>query len=945
MNTKQAMEIIVGAGIDPSFNRAFQSIDKQFKGLAKDIDSIRKKQKLIKRFEIDTAEVGKARVQLNAAQKAVMQLRREVAKNPTKKLTRDFEQAKLKAGRLSDTLDRKRDALRKSSRAMRDAGVDARGYQRESERLNRSLSKLEKRQRRIAHLNKREQHFKSNLRDMRSRAMGYAAAGASTAYALRPGVDFQSAASGLQAKSSGMTDSQREMLENQAKALQLKMKFTGAEVLEGQTFLAMAGFNPAEIKAASKGMLDLAAASGMGLAESADISSNILSGFNLEAKEMGRVSDVLTKTFTSSNVTLGMLGETMKYVAPVASKAGASLEEVAAMTGMLGNVGIQGSMAGTALRAAFTRLSAPRKKGANALKELGISTKDGLGNLRSMPVVLDELRLKLSALGSGDRAEFISHIFGVEASAAMEELINKAGDTKGGFVAMYKTVMDNQGKAAQVATTMNDNVSGSFTRLGSSLSAVRQAAFEPFQDSIQGVIDGMASAAAGVATWMGENQGAVKIIGMFGAGLFALGKAALTAKVAVAAFGWLGVKSLSTLARFTPLLGGMVRGFGLLRKALPYVATSVRAIGVAMMANPLGAAVGALAIAGTALVANWDNVVGWFETNTPKLHDMFTFGDFSALTDPFEGLFGWFKNVSAPVTAFFGGFLDGVGNQFAPVAKAIGEAFEPVNKMFSGLTGWFTSIDLSPVKDAFFGLRDSLAGIPIFKPVIWAMDLITDTASSVVGWFKGIDDAFASSASGARSWGEMAGEVFGKVLSFPFKLVGAFFSLPGKLVKVAPMIIEGLRNGLLTGVDSLLDTVGGIADGITSRFMKLLGIRSPSRVFMQQGDFLMQGLERGIAFNADKPFKALSGVGKRLGGAVAAGVVAPAVVMATPVAAPPPQAAANVTNYWSVNVEIAQVDASTTADDVAELIAAALEKVERDRWMQRNAALYDPPGY
>src|SRR5690606_18668719 len=99
--------------------------------------------------------------------------------------------------------------------------------------------------------------------------------------------------------------------------------------------------------------------------------SNILGGFRLDASQMGNVADILTKAFTTSNVSLESLGETMKYVGPVASTAGMGLEEAAAMAGLLGNVGIQSSNAGTTLRAMLSRLSAPASDARKAMKELG----------------------------------------------------------------------------------------------------------------------------------------------------------------------------------------------------------------------------------------------------------------------------------------------------------------------------------------------------------------------------------------------------------------------------------------------------------------------------------------------------------------------------------------------------------------------------------------------
>src|SRR5690606_31990602 len=117
---------------------------------------------------------------------------------------------------------------------------------------------------------------------------------------------------------------------------------------EGMSYLAMAGYSVREIVEAMPGLLYTAAAAQSGLGVTADIVSNILSGFQLETWETVRVADVLTATFTSSNTTLESLGDTMRYVAPVAAALSVSLEDVAAMTGILGSAGIQGQKAGTA---------------------------------------------------------------------------------------------------------------------------------------------------------------------------------------------------------------------------------------------------------------------------------------------------------------------------------------------------------------------------------------------------------------------------------------------------------------------------------------------------------------------------------------------------------------------------------------------------------------------
>lgn len=168
----------------------------------------------------------------------------------------------------------------------------------------------------------------------------------------------------------------------------------------------MAGFTPDAIRAALPGVLNMALAGSMELGETADIGSNILSQFSLDAGEMDRVSDVLTGTFTRTNTTLSSLGETMKVVGPVAAGLGISLEEAAAMTGTLARVGIRGSEAGTAMRRSLSRLASPTTAAKKALKELGVETADASGKMRRPFDILLDLQNAFPALARWIRFHF-----------------------------------------------------------------------------------------------------------------------------------------------------------------------------------------------------------------------------------------------------------------------------------------------------------------------------------------------------------------------------------------------------------------------------------------------------------------------------------------------------------------------------------------------------------
>jgi TP901 family phage tail tape measure protein len=299
-------------------------------------------------------------------------------------------------------------------------------------------------------------------------AVGAAAIGAGLVSSVKTAMDFEKAMSGVQAKVGG-TAAEIDQLNKLARDLGRSTQFSASEAAAGMDFLAMAGFKTNEIIAAMPGLLNLAAAGNLELGTAADIASNILGGMNLEASETGRVADVLAKAATSSNVSVEMLGETFKYVAPIAAQAGASLEEMAAAAGLLGDAGIQGSEAGTGLRSVLLRLAAPPAQAASALDELGVATKDTAGNMRPFGDILKDVdkAMKDMNLGTADVLRLQTDLFG-KTAVTTGALLQQAA-ANGTLEQKTKELMESQGAAAQMAETMNDNLAGAFKRLVSAL--------------------------------------------------------------------------------------------------------------------------------------------------------------------------------------------------------------------------------------------------------------------------------------------------------------------------------------------------------------------------------------------------------------------------------------------------------------------------------------------
>src|SRR5690554_5207658 len=160
----------------------------------------------------------------------------------------------------------------------------------------------------------------------------------------------------------GATDAQFEQLQNTARELGATTRFSASEAAAGIQFLARAGFEVDDILASIEGTLQLAQAGAMGLAEAADIASNVLTGFRLNAAETSRVVDVLALASNSSNTNVSQLGQAMSMVAPVAAGLGVSVEEASAAIGALSDAGIQSSRAGTGLRRVLSSLESPSSK-------------------------------------------------------------------------------------------------------------------------------------------------------------------------------------------------------------------------------------------------------------------------------------------------------------------------------------------------------------------------------------------------------------------------------------------------------------------------------------------------------------------------------------------------------------------------------------------------------
>lgn len=274
----------------------------------------------------------------------------------------------------------------------------------------------------------------------------------------------------------GATGDQFQLLTERAKQLGRDTAFTATEVAAGMTALGRMGFSPAEIDVAIASVMDLSMATGTDLAQSADIAANSLRMFKLESSEMSHVADVLTAAANGSAQTLPDLFEALKMAGPQAATANESITDVAGAIGIMANVGIKGSLAGTALRRAYINMANPKIQ--DFLKQYNIKTVDAAGNLRKMKDIIIEVGRAMQGMGTAEKMSFAEDVFDMRGSfvgltlggnvEGMQEFIAKleqaegvavktAGEMEsgmGGAIRLMKSAME--GLVIAIGETIND---------------------------------------------------------------------------------------------------------------------------------------------------------------------------------------------------------------------------------------------------------------------------------------------------------------------------------------------------------------------------------------------------------------------------------------------------------------------------------------------------------
>lgn len=746
--------------MDLSIRVAFSAIDKltrpvsaASKAIGGLSDSLKKTQSSIKDLEKGAASFDKLRSQANdtalkirSTQRAfdgLNQKQREGGQLTEAQAAR-LETLRNKLSRLTDTYNKQTTQLRSAGQAVRQHGVNltagSGAVQSAIRRTEQYSQALERERQRLAAVTRAQASYEkaketgAKLRGGTMAVAGAAVAGYASGRFLSPAIGFDTDMSRVMALTRmDKGDSRFTVLREQAKKLGAETAFSSSDAAQGQAFLAMAGFTPEAIQAALPGVLDTAIAGGalsgdISLGETADIGASVLKQFGLQATDMGRVGDVLAGTFTRSSTNLRALGDTMKYTGPVAAALGISLEEAAAMAGVLANNGLRGSDAGTAMRASLTRLSAPTGAAAKALKELGVSVADSRGKLRPVEQILGDLYKATKKYGDTDQISFFKDIAGEEAMVGLQTLVKSVGS--GDLQRLIAELKKAQGESASTAKKMSDNLGGDISNLSSAWEGLQIQISDTVNGPLRSLVQWLDETISRVTVWVKANPrlaqtlllvvgGALALTVAIGALSLAVGiligplaKLQLGFTVLTGGRGILGTivafRTLGTAAG--PVMASM-RGWPLIISGIASGFSRVSAIMPAIRAGLMGA----FLAPGAALASMGKNLTMLMLrlTDLPALWGMITGavsvlgGALSFLLSPIgligaafvaAGLLIW--RYWEPVKAFFSGFFSGVWQALTPLRSAF-SALSPVFSVLgSGIKAvweWFNNL-LTPMQ-------------------------------------------------------------------------------------------------------------------------------------------------------------------------------------------------------------------------------------------------------
>lgn len=622
------------------------------------------------------------------------------------------------------------------------------------------------------------------------------------AAAIKVGSDFEAGMSKVQSIS-GASATEIQQLAEKAKEMGAKTKFSATESAEAFQYMAMAGWKTGDMLNSIEGIMNLAAASGEDLATTSDIVTDAMTAFGLAAdgtttiikdgytKEVSNAThfaDVLAKAASNSNTNVGMMGETFKYVAPVAGALGFSVEDCATAIGLMANSGIKASQAGTSLRSIFSRMAKPTDEVKAAMDQLGVSLTNSDGSMKSLKEVMKDLRSGFAGLTEAQKAQMASALGGQEAMSGLLAIVNASDED---YQKLEDSIYDADGAAKEMADTMNDNLQGAITLCKSALESVGIALYEEVQEPMKETVKVITSMVEDMNEAMTE-KGFDGLIEAFGNSIAELAKMAVDAAptligVAEDLVGAFINAIMEHQEEFAEAGATLVAE---LAKAIMNVAGDMWSAGIYLFTEFLQALSDHSEEIGQSFGEMLGKIGEAVQENTPLIIQAAK--DFVA--GFCEGLSEEFPGVSSLIEGFLNGFIDSASTIIQGIVDMISGLFSVIDGADPGT--------LEAVGYAIGVIAGSIAALNVAQSVIQPLSTLFSMLKTLKGGINGISGVIGKVVEGFALWSGGAGSLM-EVLELEFpKIAGIFSSIGGAVQKVIGFFAE--FGSTIAGIGSII---------------------------------------------------------------------------------------------------------------------------------------------
>ncbi len=554
-----------------------------------------------------------------------------------------------------------------------------------------------------------------------------------------------------------------QMLEQAAKDMGATTQFSAGQAGEALNYLALAGYDAEKAVATLPTILNLAAAGGMELGEASDMVTDAMSALGDKAGTAESFVDKLAKTSQKSNTSVAQLGQAILTVGGTAKVLSGGVDEMNTVLGILADNGIKGAEGGTALRNMILSLTAPTDTAAEAIESLGLKVLDANGNMRPMNDIFNDLNGTLSTMTQGEQTQVLNKIFNKVDLKSVNALLANSGER---FDELSGYIANCDGAAANMAETMNDNLQGKMTILGSTLEGLGIQIYERLEGPLKtaadtaieslgniaeslssgdlgGSIDKLAEAfgnmitkiAEGVETWLPRIITALTWLldnsNTIATGIIAIGTAMLTLKVANA-------------------ITAVVNAFKAWKLANEGVTASQWLLNAAMSANPIGLVIAAVAGLVAGIIYLWNTNEGfrnacisaWNAIKEVAISVWGGISDFFTVTIPnaWNSLVSWFKGIPE----WFKGIWDSVLAVFQEWGMNIQLFFtETIPAAIQTVIDWFNQL---PEKIGY------ALGYALGSIIQWGVDTWNYLVTNVPIWIENVVKFFSELPGKIWTW-------------------------------------------------------------------------------------------------------------------------------------------------------------------------------------------------